>query len=61
MGHLLGIDLGTSACKAIVMAEDGRVLGTGSADYPLVQPEPTWAEQDPEAWWQGCGLGKSVV
>ncbi len=56
VGHLLGIDVGTSACKAIVMTEDGRVLGTGSADYPLIQPEPTWAEQDPEAWWQGCGL-----
>jgi len=56
MGHLLGIDIGTSACKAIVMAEDGRVLGTGGADYPLAQPEPTWAEQDPEAWWQGCGV-----
>ena len=55
MGHLVGIDLGTSACKAIVMAEDGRVLGTGTAEYPLLQPQPTWAEQDPEAWWRGCG------
>jgi len=56
MGHLLGIDIGTSACKAIVLAEDGRVLGTGSADYPLLQPAPAWAEQDPQAWWEGCGL-----
>lgn len=56
MGHLVGIDLGTSACKAIVMGEDGRVLGTGTAEYPLLQPQPTWAEQDPEAWWRGCGL-----
>jgi xylulokinase len=56
VGHLLGIDLGTSACKAILMAEDGRVLGVGSADYPLLQPAPTWAEQQPEAWWRGVGI-----
>lgn len=56
MGHLLGIDVGTSACKAVVIAEDGRVLGTGSAEYPMLQPRPTWAEQDPEDWWRGCGV-----
>lgn len=55
MGHLLGIDVGTSACKAVVLAEDGRVLGQGGAEYPLLQPRPTWAEQDPAAWWRACG------
>ena len=54
MGHLMGIDLGTSACKAVVVAEDGHVLGSGSAVYPMAQPRPTWAEQDPQDWWHAA-------
>lgn len=55
MGHLLGIDVGTSGCKAVVMAETGEVLGTGLREYPLLQPAPAWAEQEPEAWFQAAG------
>ncbi len=54
MGHHMGIDLGTSACKAVVVAQDGRVLGSGSAGYPMAQPRPTWAEQDPREWWRAA-------
>jgi xylulokinase len=51
--HLLGIDVGTSACKAVVMSASGHVLGSGSAAYGLAQPAPAWAEQDPADWWRG--------
>ncbi len=56
MAYLLGIDVGTSGCKAVVMASDGRVLGEGTSEYPVLQPRPTWAEQDPAAWWRGTAL-----
>lgn len=49
---LLGIDIGTSGTKTLVVAEDGRVLGSASSEYPLSTPQPGWAEQDPADWWQ---------
>jgi xylulokinase len=54
LGQLLGIDVGTSGCKAIVVSEEGRLLGSALAEYPLLQPQPTWAEQMPEDWWQAA-------
>jgi len=49
---LLGIDLGTGSVKAIVVdAADGRILGQGSAPYPIERPVPGGAEQAPAAWW----------
>src|SRR5688500_2933655 len=48
---LLGIDIGTSGTKTLLIDEDGRVLATASAEYPLSTPRPGWAEQDPEDWW----------
>lgn len=48
---LLGIDLGTSAVKAVVVDESGRVLGTGTREIPMEVPAPNRAEQDPECWW----------
>ncbi|MEA3344983.1 MAG: gluconokinase [Chloroflexota bacterium] len=50
---ILGVDLGTTACKAIVVSPEGRELGSGSATYPLYTPNPSWAEQDPEEVWEG--------
>lgn len=51
MNYFLGIDLGTSAVKCILVAEDGSVAGSHSEEYPLLQPHPGWAEQHPEDWW----------
>ena len=48
---LLGIDLGTSAVKAVIIDEVGQVLGTGTREIPMETPAPNRAEQDPEAWW----------
>ena len=48
----LGIDLGTSSVKVLVFDGEGQIAGQGSADYPILQPEPGFAEQDPEEWWR---------
>src|SRR5260370_29926851 len=52
----LGIDLGTSSLKALVLDVDGSIVGTGSATYSMATPQPGWAESDPEDWWRAAGL-----
>jgi xylulokinase len=47
----LGIDVGTSATKAIVCDERAGLLGGASADHSLSRPRPGWSEQDPQQWW----------
>jgi len=54
MPYLLGIDIGTSRAKAVLVDPDGALLGVAAADYPIDQPHPGWAEQDPEAWWRAA-------
>src|SRR5579883_592260 len=48
---LLGIDLGTSAVKAMILDTDGRSLGVAKASYEVIAADPGWAESDPNAWW----------
>lgn len=50
MSYFIGIDLGTSATKAILFDEQGKILATSSQAYPLYQPQNGWAEQDAEDW-----------
>ena len=50
----LGVDVGTSGVKAILVAEDGVVAASATAPLSLDTPEPGWAEQDPEAWWDAA-------
>jgi len=47
---LLGIDIGTSGCKALLVGLDGAVLASRTETYPLSQPRPGWSEQDPADW-----------
>jgi len=51
---LLGIDVGTSSCKALLIDGRGRPLASAAADYPLAQPRPGWTEQDPALWVEGA-------
>ncbi|SFJ88842.1 xylulokinase [Thermoflavimicrobium dichotomicum] len=53
MPYVLGIDIGTSAVKAILVNEQGHVCQESSVSYPLSQPQFGYSEQDPEAWVQG--------
>jgi xylulokinase len=48
----LGLDLGTSACKALLVGEDGRVLAVAEERLELLAERPLQAEQDAEAWWR---------
>jgi xylulokinase len=51
---LVGLDVGTSAVKGVAIDEDGHVLATASAEYPLSRPQPGWSEQEPEDWWRAA-------
>ncbi len=50
----LGMDIGTSGTKALVLAKDGRVLAAAEAAHPIYTPKPGWSEQIPEDWWQSA-------
>lgn len=52
MAHLLGIDIGTSGTKTLLIDESGKVLTSATDTYPLNTPKPLWAEQAPEDWWR---------
>ncbi len=54
VGVLLGVDVGTSGLKALLLAPDGRVVASVTEPYPLDIPRPGWAQQDPELWWKAC-------
>ncbi|WP_151993785.1 xylulokinase [Buttiauxella massiliensis] len=48
----IGIDLGTSGVKAILLNEQGDVLASQTETLKVSRPHPLWSEQDPEHWWQ---------
>ena len=58
---VLGIDLGTSGCKTVVVDRDGRILASATAEYPLSTPKPLWSEQDPHDWWKGLVASVQAV
>ena len=53
----IGIDLGTSAVKLLLMDETGKVLNIVSKEYPLSFPNPGWSEQNPSDWWAQSKAG----
>ncbi|NQT52890.1 xylulokinase [bacterium] len=52
MPYLLGLDIGTTGTRALLVDEAGRVVASAVSEYPLYTPQPQWAEQDPADWWQ---------
>lgn len=48
---LLGIDVGTTACKVMAMSVDGAVIADAQCEYPVLRPQPGYAEQDAVAMW----------
>ena len=55
MDYLLGIDIGTSGTKTLLInaSKGGEVVASSLKTYPLSTPKPLWAEQEPQDWWQG--------
>ena len=50
--YYIGVDLGTSAVKLLLMDEGGKILNVVSKEYPLFFPHPGWSEQKPEDWYE---------
>jgi len=51
MGYLLGLDIGTSGVKALLVSPEGKIISTKTVSYPLKTPHSGWAEQSPYDWW----------
>lgn len=61
----LGVDIGTSGVKAVIVADDGTVMDQSVAPLTVSRPQPLWSEQDPAAWWTAteaavCGLDAAL-
>ncbi len=54
MAYLMGIDVSTTATKALVVDERGAVVAEASGSYEFETPRPLWAQQDPADWWRAC-------
>ncbi len=54
MKLFIGVDLGTSAVKLLLVDEHGSIRKEVSREYPLYFPQPGWSEQDPSDWWKAC-------
>jgi xylulokinase len=54
MATVLGIDVSTTATKAVLIDEAGTVVGIGVSEYGFDVPRPLWSEQDPASWWHGA-------
>lgn len=54
MRYVLGIDASTTATKAVLVDDSGRVAGIGAAEYGFDVPQALWSEQDPRRWSDGA-------
>ncbi len=54
MKCFLGIDVGTSGTKVLILDEIGNIRGSGYSECNVINPHPGWAEQHPEDWWRAC-------
>ena len=61
MKYLIGLDVGTSGAKCIMIDENGKVVASSTQEYPLSTPRPGWAEQNPADWWDGVVRGLKVI
>ena len=59
--YYIGLDIGTSGAKCILVDDKGAVLASSTQEYPLSTPKPGWAEQDPQDWWDAVVRGLKVI
>lgn len=52
--YVLGLDLGTSSLKGLLVDKAGKVIASASADYPLLHPKSGYSEQNPQEWLEAC-------
>jgi len=60
--YLIGVDLGTSACKTVIFSLEGKKISDAQREYLIYHPKPTWAEQKPMEWWEAAAetIKKSI-
>jgi xylulokinase len=51
MELLVGLDIGTTSAKAVLISPKGEILNKATFPYPLYTPKPGWVEQQPQDWW----------
>lgn len=54
MAYTIGIDVSTTATKALLVDHKGAVIAVAATEYPFETPKPLWSEQDPTLWWDGA-------
>ena len=59
--YFLGIDTSTTSSKALLIDEEGKVVGAASSPHTLQTPKPLWAEQDPGEWWEAVAASIKQV
>lgn len=60
--YLLGIDIGTSACKVAVFNKEGQLIDSATGEYPVYYPQEGWVEQSPDEWWSAvCSAIKEIM
>ena len=59
--YYIGVDLGTSAVKLLLVDEKGAILNSVTREYPLIFPQPGWCEQNPAEWWRACVEGMGAL
>jgi len=57
----IGLDLGTSACKAIAVDARGAIVARAGGEYPLFTPRPGFAEQEPSSWWRALNSAMKTL
>ncbi|MGA2624958.1 MAG: xylulokinase [Bacteroidota bacterium] len=59
---LLGVDIGTTGSKALLIDSGGALKASATTEYPMMTPQPQWAEQHPDEWWRSTVASiKSVI
>jgi len=53
---IIGIDIGTSGCKSLLIDDQGQVVARALEEYPISTPQPGWSEQNPENWWKAVKI-----
>ena len=61
MNTYIGIDLGTSGTKFLLVAADGKILAENTQNYPVSYPKSGWSEQSPENWFAAAMRGLNEV
>ena len=61
MRYYIGIDLGTSSLKLLLVDNEGSIVNEVTKEYGVQYPKPNWSEQNPEDWWKALVAGSQEL